>query len=104
MQAKSGVFNKSHLIDSISKMNPDLKLGQVERAVDLFFEEISTALVCGDRVELRGFGSMVVRKRSSNYVRNPKTNEKVLVGDRGSLYFRASKGLLGSLNATNDNK
>ena len=79
------------------------KLYKVEEAIDIFFNEMSTALVCGDRVELRGFGSMVVRKRESGIARNPKNGATVQVEDRGSLYFRASKDLLKELNSSADN-
>jgi integration host factor subunit beta len=62
---------------------------------------MTTALICGDRVELRGFASWVVRKRKGKMARNPRNNDKIKVGDKGSLYFRASKELHKSLNEVN---
>lgn len=96
-------INKQDLYDEIKKANPSISYEDVVKAVDKFFEEIATALVCGDRVELRGFGSMTVRKRNTTSARNPKTNESMIVGNKGSLYFRASKELVNTLNAHNDN-
>ncbi len=80
--------------------NPDI----LHKILDKFFKEIKIALVCGDRVEIRGLGSFTVRKRSEKNVRNPKTMEKIIVQPKGSVYFRASKVLLKSLNGGNSNK
>jgi integration host factor subunit beta len=96
-------INKQDLYDQIQRINPSVSYEDIVKCVDKFFDEIATALVCGDRVELRGFGSMTVRKRNSTSARNPKTNESMIVGNKGSLYFRASKELVNNLNAHNDN-
>jgi integration host factor subunit beta len=97
--------NKNEIINILSANNPELTEDQLNEAFKTVMEEISTALVCGDRVELRGFGSMVVKKRESGEARNPKSGARVQVADRGSLYFRASKELIKSLNESisNDN-
>ena len=97
-QKSQNDIKKSDLIDILSKKYPEYSKEQFSKIVDTFFDDISTALVCGDRIELRGFGSMVVRKRKTKVARNPKTNEKIEVGDKGSLYFRASKELIKILN------
>jgi integration host factor subunit beta len=90
--------SKKELVAQIKEQNPSIPSNKIEEALEVFFSEISTALVCGDRVELRGFGSMIVRKRKGKVARNPKTNQKIEVGNKGSLYFRASKELLKQLN------
>lgn len=91
-------IKKLDLIYVLSKKYPEYTKEQFSKMVDIFFDDISTALVCGDRIELRGFGSMVVRKRKTKVARNPKTNERIEVGEKGSLYFRASKELIKSVN------
>ena len=93
------LFTKASIVDFLKKSHPELSNDLLEKAVDIFFNEIVTALVCGDRVELRKFGSWVVRKRKGTTVRNPRTNTKITVGDKGSLYFRASRELIKALNA-----
>jgi len=98
-------LTKQNLVEIIStacsKYSPEV----INQVVDIIFDRISSALVCGDRVELRGFGSLVVRKRKKGLARNPKSGAKVEVEDRGSLYFRASRDLINSLNECiiNDN-
>ena len=94
---KKNSKTKLHIIQKIAK-DFDLTLAVAEQAVSAFFDNLSIALICGDRVELRGFGSMIVRKRSNKILRNPKTKEKVEVGNKGSLYFRPSRELTKRLN------
>ncbi len=93
------------LLQKLVELNPELDPSRVEHALETVFDEVSMALICGDRVELRGFGSLVVRKRGKGEARNPKSGTKVQVADRGSLYFRASRELVKDLNqlASNDN-
>jgi integration host factor subunit beta len=96
--------NKQQLIEKVLASDTNLSSEAVERALDVVLDEISTGLICGDRVEIRGFGSLVVRKRGGGVARNPKNGEKVSVKDRGSLYFRASKDLIKDLNVKTANQ
>ncbi len=99
MEKKNKVLNKQQLVQQVIDKEQEVSSEVVAKALDVVLEELSTALICGDRVEIRGFGSMVVRKREKGTARNPKTGSQVAVQDRGSLYFRASKDLIKSLNA-----
>ena len=51
--------------------NPTLKVREVEKIVDVIFDEIAAALERGDRVELRGFGAFSVRKREAAHRPQP---------------------------------
>jgi integration host factor subunit beta len=62
------------------------------------FEEVTEALVRGDRVELRGFGAFSVRHRTSRVGRNPRTGEEVRVPDKAVPYFKTGKELRDRLN------
>ena len=68
-------MTKSELIQRLAEMYPDPRLyhRDFERVVNKVFEEISTALARGDRVELRGFGAFSVRARGERGGRNPRT-------------------------------
>ena len=68
-------MTKSELILRIAERNPHLYQRDVERIVSTIFDEISSALSQGDRVELRGFGAFSVKKRGSRLGRNPRTGE-----------------------------
>lgn len=91
-------ISKFTILEKLHEENPDIALAILEKIFELVFNDISTALVCGDRVELRGFCSMVVRKRQKKTARNPKTNTPIEIADKGSLYFRASRELLKQVN------
>jgi integration host factor subunit beta len=91
-------MTKSELIKKLSTKYPKLKEAEVEALVNLVLEEISGALVAGDRVELRGFGAFSVRTRSARTARNPRTGEKVQVAARKTIYYRAGKELKDYIN------
>lgn len=91
-------MTKSELIARIAEMNPHLYQKDVERIVSTIFEEISEALACGDRVELRGFGAFSVKHRDSRIGRNPRTGESVKVEAKAAPYFKTGKHLRELLN------
>lgn len=95
---KGKEMTKSELIQKLNRQFPDLPLRDVERAVDILFGEISTALAKGRRVELRGFGAFSVRYRDRRVGRNPRTGEKVNVEGKYVPFFKAGKGLRERLN------
>jgi integration host factor subunit beta len=66
--------------------------------VNTVFEEITSALMRGDRVELRGFGAFSVRERQSRLGRNPRTGEKVNVPAKRTPFFKMGKELKDRLN------
>lgn len=91
-------MTKSELVKMLMDSNNNLYLKDVRNLVDKIFDELSAALERGDRIELRGFGAFSIRKRKPRVARNPKTNEKVRLGERSVVYFRAGKGLRDRLN------
>ena len=54
-------MTKSELILKLSESNPHLYQRDIEILVATIFEEISYALECGNRVELRGFGTFATK-------------------------------------------
>jgi integration host factor subunit beta len=91
-------MTKSDLIRQLAEANPHLFQRDIERIVSTVFEEVTEALVRGDRVELRGFGAFSVRQRSSRVGRNPRTGEEVRVPDKAVPYFKTGKELRERLN------
>jgi integration host factor subunit beta len=66
--------------------------------VNMILENIGGALIEGDKVELRGFGSFKVKKRRSRQARNPRTGDSVTVPAKQVPYFKASNELKARLN------
>lgn len=91
-------MTKSELISKLALKNPQLYLRDVEMIVDTIIDEMSDALVRGDRVELRGFGAFSVKERSARLGRNPRTGETVEVGAKRLPAFKAGKDLRERLN------
>lgn len=91
-------MTKSELIHRMANQFPHLTHKDLERAVDLVFDEITTALATGNRVELRGFGAFSVRYRDQRVGRNPRTGESVNVEGKYVPFFKAGKGLRERLN------
>ena len=91
-------MTKSELIQRLAEANPHLYQRDVERIVTTIFDEITTALASGDRVELRGFGAFSVKERGARTGRNPRTGESVSVAAKYIPYFKTGKQLREKLN------
>ena len=64
---------------------------EAKEFVELFFEEIRTALEIGDSVKFSGFGSFSVRDKPQRPGRNPRTGEEVPVSARRVVTYKASQ-------------
>ena len=89
---------RSELVQKIASENSDLRLEEVERIVDAFFDSIVDQLASGGRVELRGFGAFSVKARDARVGRNPRTGEAVQVEDKKVPFFKPGKEMRARLN------
>ena len=64
---------------------------EAKEFVELFFEEIRSALENGDNVKFSGFGSFSVRDKPQRPGRNPKTGEEIPVSARRVVTYKASQ-------------
>jgi integration host factor subunit alpha len=64
---------------------------EAKEFVELFFEEIRSALENGDSVKFSGFGSFSVRDKPQRPGRNPKTGEEIPVSARRVVTYKASQ-------------
>jgi len=86
-------MTKTQLIDAIHEKDTGLTKLQVAEVVDAVIEAMTTALVQGDKVEIRGFGNFTVRQREARKARNPKTGEMVEVPAKRVPHFKPGKEL-----------
>jgi len=84
--------NKSQLIDKLALVTHQTSK-VAEGSVNIFFNSIKQALAAGDKVEIRGFGSFLLKSYNAYTGRNPKTGEKVFVPKKELPFFRAGKDL-----------
>ena len=75
---------KSQLTLNVASQFFHLPHRVVEKAVNIVLDEIVTALVRKDRVELRGFGAFSVKDRAGRVGRNPRSGAKIEVAKKGA--------------------
>jgi integration host factor subunit beta len=85
-------MNKSELVEALSQKK-NLTYKKAEQIVNLIFDSMSQSLVDRDRIEIRGFGSFMVKDYKSYLGRNPKTGEIIKVEEKRLPFFKAGKGL-----------
>ena len=89
---------RSELVQKLMDENPHLYQRDVERIVNTIFDEVTSAMSRGDRVELRGFGAFSVKQRDARVGRNPRTGETVSVKEKHVPFFKTGKLLRDRLN------
>jgi len=90
---------RSELLQLLSEENPGLRPDEIEKILDIFFDNIIDRLAEGGRVELRGFGAFSTRAREPRKGRNPRTGEAVDVPAKRVPYFKPGKEMRARLNA-----
>jgi integration host factor subunit beta len=73
---------------------------QAAHIVELLFDGFRDALSKGDRIEIRGFGSFVMRAYKTYMGRNPRTGIQFEVKPKSSTYFKVGKELKNRLNGS----
>ena len=89
---------RSQLVKRLLNKNPHLIQKDVEKVTSLVLDKMISTLENDGRVEIRGFGSLSVRKRNSKNGRNPRTGENVFVPEKKAPIFKSGKGLTDRLN------
>ena len=91
---------------TITKKDLALKVSEVTRfkknmsarMVDALFTAMRDTLIAGNRIEIRGFGVLGVKKaKAKPKARNPKTNEVIFVPPHKKAFFKPGKLLMKSL-------
>jgi integration host factor subunit beta len=85
-------MNKADLVNAIKNQNGFTR-HQAEKIVDIFFNTMADALASGERVEIRGFGSIFVKDYKAYTGRNPKSGVPVNVKPKKLPFFRCGKEL-----------
>jgi integration host factor subunit alpha len=88
---------KADIIDLVHK-----KIGfsrhEAADVVETTLDVVKEALQKGERVQIVGFGSFVVRPKKERVGRNPKTGEEIVIAPRKVLTFKPSKILRDMVN------
>ncbi|VAW97969.1 Integration host factor alpha subunit [hydrothermal vent metagenome] len=66
---------------------------EAKEIVEMFFEQVRTALENGQQVKLSGFGNFDLRDKKQRPGRNPKTGEEIPITARRVVTFRPGQKL-----------
>ena len=83
-------MTKADIVETIALGTGLTKL-ETEAIVEGFLNTVIQALSDGKGIEIRGFGSYKVKKKRARNARNPRTGEKVFVGEHFVPVFKFSK-------------
>jgi integration host factor subunit beta len=86
-------MTKSELINQLVKRFPKLPVCDTDFAVKNILDTMMQALVDGQRIEIRGFGSFSLTRRPQRVGRNPKSGEQVIVPEKRVPHFKPGKEL-----------
>jgi integration host factor subunit beta len=85
-------MNKMDIVNQLSeKISLNQKVAKV--VVDTIVDSIKNAIITGERVEIRGFGSFSLRSYKAYRGRNPKNGDMVSVPDKKLPHFKVGKEL-----------
>ncbi|KAA6182751.1 integration host factor subunit beta [Thiohalocapsa marina] len=86
-------MTRTNLIERLAAQQPHLSDDDVALAVKTLLEQLTEALVRGERIEIRDFGAFSLRHYAARMGRDPRTGEPVAIPAKRSVYFRPGKGL-----------
>ncbi|MFQ5665675.1 MAG: integration host factor subunit beta [Candidatus Binatia bacterium] len=86
-------MTKRDLIEEVVRLHPRYSRRDAETIVNSVFGSMAQALRQGNRIEIRGFGSFVVKHRQAREGRNPKTGRLVSVPAKRVPFFKVGKEL-----------
>jgi len=86
-------MTKRDLIEDLLTQFKRFARRDAEVMVNAVFDTMTEALCRGDRIEIRGFGSFVVKQRQAREGRNPKTGALVAVIAKRVPFFKVGKEL-----------
>jgi integration host factor subunit beta len=86
-------MTKRELIEEVANALSHLPRREIEVLVNGVFGSLVDALARGERIEIRGFGSFIVKRRNARAGLNPKTGDVVTVRAKRVAFFKAGKEL-----------
>lgn len=94
-------MNKSELIEALAQ---DIGVPHREAAAitNTVIDTMTEALARGESIEIRGFGSFVIKNYGSYEGRNPKTGKKIKVSPKKLPFFKVGKDLREQVNKNRD--
>jgi len=89
---------RSELLQKLCNKYPNLLRRDMEKILQIIFEEITEALCREENIEIRGFGTYKVVNRKARIGRNPKNSKLVQIPEKKAIKWKMSKILFNRLN------
>ncbi|OQA27459.1 MAG: DNA-binding protein HU [Firmicutes bacterium ADurb.Bin354] len=90
-------MNKTELVAAVAE-KAGLSKKDAEAAVNAFTDTVTKELKKGEKVQLVGFGTFEVSKRSARTGRNPQTGATMKIAASKAPKFKAGKAFKDALN------
>ena len=91
-------FVKSRILNQLANSYPNFLKQDLEKTLNLVFDEIIKTLAKGKNVQIRGFGSFKIRLLKSRIGRNPKDGSRIEIPAKQGVHWKISKELFQKLN------
>tara|TARA_B110000196_G_scaffold265372_1_gene238293 strand:- start:218 stop:529 length:312 start_codon:yes stop_codon:yes gene_type:complete len=88
---------RSELLQKLCDLHPNIFRRDIEKILQIIFEEITHALCKGKNIEIRGFGTYKITKRKARTGRNPRNAELVKIPEKNTIKWKISKNLFKQL-------
>lgn len=83
-------MTKADIARAVYERHGGLSSREAARLVDIFFRLLREKLLQGEKVQITGFGTFLVKTRRERRGRNPKTGDIIAIKSRKSIFFRSS--------------
>ena len=90
-------MTKNEIVNKVASATGLTKV-ETEAVLEGILSTVVEAMSEGTRVDIRGFGSFLVKKKESRSARNPATNEIIFLKERYVPSFKVSKILKEKIN------
>ncbi len=86
-------MNRADIINVVSESLSEQGFTKkdVEKVIDLFFEEVEKGLIKGEEIKISSFGTFKVKTRKPRIGTSPVTKEKIQIPPSKNVGFKASK-------------
>jgi len=89
---------RSELLQKLCNLYPSIFRKDLEKIIEIIFQEIINSLKEGKNIEIRGFGTYKIVKRKARVGRNPKNAELVQIPEKNVIKWKTSKDFFKRLN------
>ena len=79
---------KKQLISALAAKLPESAKRDSEAIVKHIIEVLSESIARGERIEIRGFGAFSLHQRRAAMIKNPKSGETMMIGEKHKVHFK----------------